>query len=632
MRLVAITLHGYKRFADSTTINVDGPVVAVVGPNEAGKTSLLKGIEHLQGGGRFRPGELTRGRKPEGEVIAARFLIDKEDHNLIGDIPGAEKLRWYVLYKGPNGKLKHYVEPTVKRNIKPRQAVQADLVRAANHTLLNESKAPHPFAEDAARMAEVLDTTKDSLTKKTVHQIGVTAERLAEISLPAGAPKYISHLPKRLQELAELEGTRDPTNHVLSVLEKRCPKFVAFGRPERDLRSDYDLSEVATSPPPALANLTRLADLDLQELRNAQKAKNYARAEKLLEDANNTLRTRFEDAWKQSGVYLRLRTDDLVLRIFVAAADGYTDITERSDGLLAFIALLTFSALHDEGQPIILLVDEAENHLHYDAQAELVRVFSTQKAAEKVIYTTHSAGCLPNDLGRVRFVSAHEDGTSSITNAYWAEGPGLSPLLVGMGATVLAFTPARRAVLAEGGVDSILLPALFRAVKGKDELEFQVVPGLSEVRPSDVPRLDLDAAAVAYYVDGDSGGAKIKRKLTANGVPEDRIVVLGGAGSKVTLEDLVDAELYAAAVTAVLKRGDSAAPSFPKSSLPTRERAKAVHDWCKRKNQREPNKAVVAYEVLELQGKQERPLVEKGRIALVRQAYEGLARLLHLDP
>src|SRR3954453_15470321 len=75
MRLVRAGVRGYKRFAESAEMNVDGRVVAVVGPNEAGKTSFLTGLTHLSRSGELSAAEWTRGRdRPAQEVAWARFL------------------------------------------------------------------------------------------------------------------------------------------------------------------------------------------------------------------------------------------------------------------------------------------------------------------------------------------------------------------------------------------------------------------------------------------------------------------------------------------------------------------------------------------------------------------------------
>src|SRR5260370_350742 len=98
-----------------------------------------------------------------------------------------------------------------------------------------------------------------------------------------------------------------------------------------------------------------------------------------------------------------------------------------------------------------------------------------------------------------------------------------------MGAGAAAFTATRYAVLAEGPSEMILLPSLIRAATGLDILQYQVAPGLSEVPTSQYPDLDLQAARVAFVVDGDSGGLKLKGRLVASGVPGDRIMAFANS-------------------------------------------------------------------------------------------------------
>lgn len=94
--------------------------------------------------------------------------------------------------------------------------------------------------------------------------------------------------------------------------------------------------------------------------------------------------------------------------------------------------------------PPVLLIDEAETHLHFDAQADLVSVLLKSVDAEQVLYSTHSPGCLPSDLGTgIRLVTRDpEDAASLIKSDFWAgQEPGFAPLLFAMGA---ALPPSQR--------------------------------------------------------------------------------------------------------------------------------------------------------------------------------------------
>lgn len=51
MQLSTIEFNGYKRL-DRASCNVDGHTIAFIGPNESGKSSVLRGLEWLtQDGG-----------------------------------------------------------------------------------------------------------------------------------------------------------------------------------------------------------------------------------------------------------------------------------------------------------------------------------------------------------------------------------------------------------------------------------------------------------------------------------------------------------------------------------------------------------------------------------------------------
>jgi predicted ATP-dependent endonuclease of OLD family len=279
-----------------------------------------------------------------------------------------------------------------------------------------------------------------------------------------------------------------------------------------------------------------------------------------------------------------------------------------------------------------LLVDEAESHLHYDAQADLIRVFSQQRSAAKVIYTTHSAGCLPQDLGTgVRVVVPADNGSSKLRNHFWTEGPGFSPLITAMGASVLALTPTRFAVIGEGPSEAIMLPSLFREVSQRDDLGFQIAPGLAEIKPSAVTELDLEGAHVAYVVDGDKGGRAIRRKLEKGGVPADLIVTLGGPSSKAVLEDMLKKDAYLRAVNLELARSHGKEIQMPSQALPDLERPSAVEVWCAKNDVEAPNKPAVSYRILELcaEGVQ---VVAGNRSAALLRTYEALGKALKLPP
>jgi predicted ATP-dependent endonuclease of OLD family len=171
-----------------------------------------------------------------------------------------------------------------------------------------------------------------------------------------------------------------------------------------------------------LENLAKLAGLDLVDLHDTITRNDTGDVVRILTEANARLAEEFT-AWTQYPIEVRFDNDGNILRIHVSTlGGGYTALSERSDGLKQFVALISLTAANPGTMPPILLIDEAESHLHYDAQADLVQVFARQDAAAQIIYTTHSAGCLPEDLGAgIRIIEPMQASNHSrVLNRFWS--------------------------------------------------------------------------------------------------------------------------------------------------------------------------------------------------------------------
>jgi hypothetical protein len=321
-----------------------------------------------------------------------------------------------------------------------------------------------------------------------------------------------------------------------------------------------------------------------------------------LKHANKRLSRRVQPAWRQATLTVELDVSGGYLQVVVneLSDDGArTSIVERSDGLKTFLALVFFVASKQLDTPPILLIDEAEMHLHLDAQADLVSVLLNDVEVSKVIYTTHSPGCLPPDLGTgVRFVEPQLDrpDVSRLRSDFWNSGhAGFSSLLFAMGAGAAAFSVCRRAVLAEGPSDMILLPSMFRLALGGQPLPYQVAPGLTTPPGSD-SRIDEVAARVVYLTDGDRGGAAHKRRLVASGVSTEHILSL--PSGKAT-EDLLESDVYLDAVNGYLRDAGATAVIKKEELDGSKTIARAVHDWCVEREVAPPGKVAIASRLIQ---------------------------------
>lgn len=638
MRLLKVKLTNFRRFADETCLDVSERLIALVGPNEVGKSSVLDAIEMLGRRRPPKPKDATRTSQDPAKV-AGLYVLDDDDRSSLAGIHGGQRVThcWVELASTRDNSV-WTVDPRPARDLAPRRRCNR-FIRA----LAKDPELDHDMVDD---VLEILESEADSLSDGQLNSLQAFPARLRNLGLPeedeGWTPDQVTRLRERravaaaeLASLAELEREPAPAIRVINALAKRLPAAAFFRLSDRELESEYDVDEAVSDPPPALENLLALAELDLGEVKKELDNARRPRVEKLIENANRTLKDQFGEAWSQSTVYPRLSPPhDGTLRIFVATEgeEDYSDLGERSDGLRWFLALRAFLGSWQLMKPI-LLVDEAETHLHYDAQADLVYVLMNQKLVSKVVYTTHSVGCLPPDLGcGIRAVVPERDAERSrIENSYWSisaasdERAGHSALLFAMGASLLAWTVPKYAVVAEGPSDAILLPTLLREASGLDVLPYRVVPGLSEVPEERMSSLSRQAASTVFLTDGDAGGLALQARLKANGVDPRRLFDLGSVRKGAALEDLVSETIFVQAINVEIESWGHGAAIRPEE-VPTVGRWKTL---CGKGTRLEGlNKSRVAQRIVDL-ARSEDPTKPQHKV--IGRRLRGRMAKLHQD-
>lgn len=602
MQLITFTLQGYRRFVAPTSVKLHSDLIAFVGPNEAGKSSILKALTHLNSDLPFARNELPRRSPGATPNLKWQLQLEAPDKDALKSIPEAVDVERVSIEKGADGKRVWTLHPEVFRD-------RTHRAQAHTRALLSSPRieaALKAFVVEGAMGAIVdllsfdgeLDDTQVSQLGKLASDLDLALDAIPAAEIDVTTEKMARDLAGSLRALETLERGTHPRERIRAALEPLVPALRLFDVADRDLKTEYDLNEEADKPSPALRHLAELCDLDLVALRDEIAIGEVADASTRRNRANDALRAAFS-AWNQEAIALQLEFQGSLLHVQVITPgdEGLSSIEDRSEGMRWFATLLAFT--QGAGNRPILLADEIETHLHYDAQADLVEVLSKQNLASKVIYTTHSFGCLPNDLGNgVRVVKQIDGSTSQVKNGFWEGGSGFSPLLVSMGAAAVTFTPTRRAVIGEGATEAIILPTLLRQAAKVARLSFQVAPGLSSVAAASVSDLELEAGRVAYLVDGDEGGLKIKEKLLRTVAP-DRIVVLALPGTDEALEteDLIDKEVYARSVNEELRMWNTMKSEITVGELPNTMRTKAVEAWCKRRRISAPDKAAVAQRI-----------------------------------
>ena len=114
MDLNHIKLNGFKRF-EKVTLNISGKIIALLGPNEAGKSSILEALTCLNNDSGFnRDIQLTRNKdfRETDIVIEGVFFLDEQDKEAISHFVSDKSLfKKFCIKKQVSGKRLFEIQP-----------------------------------------------------------------------------------------------------------------------------------------------------------------------------------------------------------------------------------------------------------------------------------------------------------------------------------------------------------------------------------------------------------------------------------------------------------------------------------------------------------------------------------------
>ena len=620
MKLVWLELNGYRRF-EQAKINLDAPVIALVGPNEAGKSTLLKALASLDNNAGFDQRDFTRGAAPRNRVLQATFLLDEYERDALRrKVPDAYNVLWYRVWKDVDGESHHETIPEIEwtgataddsrksliqlRKLRWMDAVPQDVIDDIDAAISRFPGPEHPrqYSED-----ELADFDR----------LNARLKELQDKNSPATLEQVIINLSVMILD----EDRERPHLTATNFLAGRAPSILDFSISDRTLNTSYELADKATWTG-GLHNLAQLADIDLNDLVNAVHEGRPEIREDIISNATERLNGILAERWSQSNLKVHLSVQGSRLEIYVATDGGKLHrLAERSDGLRIYLALIAFLSKSEQSIPPILTLDEAESHLHWDAQADLINLLYHQNIASQIIYSTHSPGCLPHDLGcGVRSIAPTMSDRSKVTNWIWENEAGYRPLLHHMGASTAALTPHRYAVATEGVSDFILLPALLRAALEVDSLPYQVVPGIAQLSRDGFRTIDSESDTTVYLTDGDATQKKLGKEANAAGIPEQRFRSLPDG---TVLEDLICADTLTAAIEEELRRSGHEC-QLP-SELPDPGCWSFIEQWFDDQSFKLPSKRAIASRILELVARQ----TDRDALPLLKDSYRSVLVELH---
>jgi predicted ATP-dependent endonuclease of OLD family len=635
MRLTSAKVSGLGKLVDQK-INLDQSLIAIIGPNESGKSTLIKALafldseeEDIESFGLsftenfdFEPGH---------EIIRLTYTFDNNDSKFFDGFDLAQSPQTFTIALEHGSEIfTSSLEPEPRRNTQaineaigscfssltpqrleryqgeydpfadeeeysPLSGEARDSEKSIDHSIRNL----HKLLQEHSSAYTSLDSA-DELFQKSLHDI---AEKLDGLVADLKFKASDASLYQILLKLRNTISGKALRKEIIQKLKTIRPRLLLFSEEDRALKSVYSLTAaIAEDPPVALGNLARTAELSLTKLWDAVERDQPQRYETLILQANRKLQSKLQAGWKQSEISVSLKVVKHTLEIRIFESDSfYSSLTVRSPGLLQFLALFCFTDSLGRKRSPILLIDEVETHLHINAQVDLVRAFNSQCHLSKIVYTTHSPACLPPNFGHsIRALTPDllNPRRSKISSSFWQNGPGFGPLLVLMGASLSIFVSPRSAIFTEGITDTLLLPILLSKSNKLDVLPFSVLPGLAGARVSEYNALDAEAGKVFYIVDGDKAGDKMVADLRRSAIPVERIEQLPVPA----IENLLDPNNYLQGIQLLLLEmyPQFSGVPFPKLiDFPNESWPNIVDEWATSQNIRLPSKRAIACRLIE---------------------------------
>jgi len=477
MRLAKARIQNYRSIKDTGEFTLENLKTILVGPNEAGKTVILKALQQLQkpegidGFDEIRDyprslyNDITTGKIKAAniEVVRGWYSLDEEDKK---NIPADYHECHYVYYRCLNNQGFHFLEngpnPFYYKDLKD------DILRLGAHldTQLDPKVAVAEGNKPSEKLAKIcIDFSHNSiLSKKDFIEFIKWFENVFT-DVDEDNQKEVERY-KKIQSHIDANNTR---YEVINTLSQRIPVFVLFNnyfkvkplihlehlanRIDNNLLDDdkyYDygnmcLLKLLGFTPRELSNIGKTVspaqnDPDgLKSYRDILDRRSYQ-----LDAASIRLTGEIKKIWnpnpnRPEAEKLTIAADGQYLKVVVEDELGVKiELDQRSEGFqwLVSFYVVFFAEAMDKHKNAILLLDEPGTSLHGLKQREFRMTLSRLAEQNQTIFTTHSPFLVgPNELDLVRVVElkSREVGTEVHLTISSSDPAGLLPLQEALG-------------------------------------------------------------------------------------------------------------------------------------------------------------------------------------------------------
>ena len=594
MRMAQFRVQNYKKIRDSGWITT-GDLTAFVGKNEAGKSSVFRGLsklnpsdeEHYDGLKEFpRRRYASEFKTQDWPVATVEFKLDDQEHEKLTEIAPILKDVTHVICT------RHYSwNLVVQFNPEP---VLPDVSNGRFKVLLDnwlksfeEAVAPEGKGEELAAIktkllsfisqkAEQLKTASPDavMNSSIVTEITNTiSTQTNEAWQKESFKSVIDEVNGFRNSLASVEQLEPAKSWVRNAL----PKFIYFDRYDvidSAIHFPTFLNQLRSTPNAPRVRSTRAlfqhVGLDFQTLQSldpTQPGKAVDQLQRfaderaiLMSSASSAMTEKFSEWWEQRRHRFRYGADGPFFRVWVSddLDPSEIELDQRSAGMQYFFSFYLVFLEEAKGahSNSILLLDEAGLQLHGTAQQKIVKFLEKLSKANQLLYSTHSPFMVDGDhLERVRVVYEDTDGTVKVSEDVWPKDKdSLFPLQAALGyAIAQTLFYSKHQLVVEGITDYWILKAMGELLnsKGKETLrkDAVIVPsgGVNNLLPLAAMLLAHDVE-LRILLDGDEPGLRKGKEVKNKLLMESFFINSYAKDDGVEIEDLFPQELYLKAV------------------------------------------------------------------------------------
>lgn len=512
MRIESAEVTNFRCIRSSLQFEVEHDKTILVGINEAGKTALLKALQHASPT-KDTPGidylydapsgmvdDIRRGNVKTSDLAVARVVMRPEQKDLEGiTLPGPSDDLRFVMTVYLDGKRKYVVTglppaPTVSDANKPIIRLVAAMSKQSDVEAKTAAEGLDTWRNDQPAEAPIAGDVESSLTKLLedalpLFQAGSAAEghwdELEQIvkqgrGLDSVAKHLLSRMPPfvyyssyfsvrpriHLNRLAEREASGEiDMNYDFGNLQ--LLKFLGF-----TARELSDMASEAPTPGPTYA--TDVAEQTRYNEALASHERRVTERKKALQAAGARLTEDIQRVWGDDRLTIRLDVDGQYLQTLVEDESRMpVELDQRSEGfrwLVSFFVVFHAQA-SDALKDAVLLLDEPGLSLHALKQQEFRKTVSQLAEGNQIIYTTHSPFMVGSDeLDRVRVIERVDQATGTKVHTRLAvdDPKSIYPLQAALGYDLAQsmFTHQSNLVV-EGVTDLLYLEALNSAFRSE---------------------------------------------------------------------------------------------------------------------------------------------------------------------